>query len=982
MRAAEPLMAVRILSNLFAPTYFGRQDLYPFVVTRAVNLTLRHGISDQAPFAFVGYGVILPWSTGNHARAREFGLVGVELSRRLGNPAIECRALGLFATFVNNWRAPMRTSLPMLRDAMQKGLDSGELQYAIYWGLAISKNLLCQGVDLSRFLAEVENLLAIGRRTKMRAGAEWQLPFRQVARCLQGRTRERDRLDDDDFDEAAYFDSVRGNPYALSLFESARLQILFLAGSFEAARAQSEVARERLQFQRSTPAIVDHEVYSALAMAACPVDDDDRAIAFIEESRTKLEAWARHAPENWRHKELLVSAELERIRGRPGAAAALYDQAIEVAARERFTRDEALACELACRFHHGLGRPRTAAPYLASAVAAYCRWGATAKAAALEQEFSSLPRPKPAEPPPAAAGSIDLLGILRAAEAISGVVDLDRLLETLMELCLSTSGAERGALVLNEESGPFVRVSGSIGETGTLDSTPLAASQRVPRAMVEHVVRTGEPIVLADASHDGAFVDDPYVVRHNVRSALAQPIRSRANLVGVLYLENNLASQVFRPERLQALQLLSSLMAIALENGLLFAKMTSEVRERRRAEDAMRLLADAGSALVESLERDAIVERVMHVLVPRFADGCIVDVVENGRLRRAALTGDDAGHAPFADELRRLPPDVSARCLSTARSVLLPDGSCPVLGDKSASDMPEGLLRGMGVRSAVAVPLLTRREAIGVLTLLSKTRLYDPRDVALAEELARRAALALQNSRLHADTLEALGTRDEFLAIASHELYTPLTTLLLATQHLTKTAGFTPVDADVVRKSTTAVARQAERLKALVGELLDVTRLTVGAPALDLRPHDMRDLVQRVLVDLQPQLERAKCDVRLHAPAPVQGKWDVVRVEQVVVNLLTNAMKFGAGKPIDVTVVGVGDRARLTIRDYGIGIEPARQESIFARFERAVPASHYGGLGLGLYICRRIVEAHGGCIRVESVPGAGATFVVDLPSRT
>jgi signal transduction histidine kinase len=142
---------------------------------------------------------------------------------------------------------------------------------------------------------------------------------------------------------------------------------------------------------------------------------------------------------------------------------------------------------------------------------------------------------------------------------------------------------------------------------------------------------------------------------------------------------------------------------------------------------------------------------------------------------------------------------------------------------------------------------------------------------------------------------------------------------------------------------------------------------------------DLRALVQRVVTDLQPEFGRAKCDVRLDAPTSVQGTWDPTRLEQVMTNLLANAMKFGAGKPIDVAVARIGDRARLSVRDRGIGIEVARQAHIFERFERAVSVRHYGGLGLGLYICRRIVEAHGGCIGVESEPGAGATFVVELP---
>jgi signal transduction histidine kinase len=980
--APEPRMAMQILSNLFAPTYMSRQDLYALVVARSVHLTLVHGIGPQAPFAFAGYGVILPSLTGDYARAHAFGRLGAELARQREDPAVQCRALGMFGTYINSWRAPMRTSVPVLREAVRKGLDSGETQYAAYWGLGLSKHLFCQGVELSRFIAEVDGLIALGRRTSMRAGRDWQLPFRQAARCLQGRTRGRERLDDDEFDEAAYVRSIQGEPYALSLYEGIRLQVLYLGGSFAAARALAESTR--VVFQRGTSAVVDHEYYASLARAADPGPELQSAVSAIEASGEKLAMWAANCPENYRHKELLVRAEIERLRGRLTAAAELYDEAIDQAARERFVRDEALAYELAGRFYRALGRSRIAGGYIASAIAAYGRWGATAKSAALEEEFVGLPSQATAEHQPRTIASLDLLGFLEAAQAISSVIELDRLLETLMDLSLSTAGAERGALLLNEDGGLVVRVAGSIGEAAVLERTPLAESSCVPARVIERVAVGGEPLVLSDASGEGPFVDDPYIARGRVRSLLAQPIRKQAKLVGVLVLENNLASRVFGPERLRVLQLLPSLMAVSLENSMLFEKMTAEVRERGRAEDAMRLLADTGSALVESLDHDAIVERVTRVVVPRLADCCFVDVVEDGRLRRVAgacsdvereaLLANFLAHPPRRDSLQ-----VSARCLRTRRPLLLAEISDALRDGIVDSETQAQGLRELGVRSALAVPLVAHGTAIGVVTLLSSTRHYEPRDVALAEELARRAALAMQNARLHAEAHEAVRMRDEFIAIASHELNTPVTSLLLAMQHLGALARSGTVDAGVVTRLVTTGTRQTERLRTLIAELLDVTRLARGELFLRPRSTEMRALVERVIAGLKPELESANCEVRLHAPAPVEGIWDSVRLEQLVTNLLSNAAKFGQGKPIDVAVACAGGRARLSVQDRGIGIEPEKQARIFERFERGVSSTHYGGLGLGLYISRRIVEAHRGTISVESRPGEGARFIIELP---
>jgi signal transduction histidine kinase len=892
----------------------------------------------------------------------------------------------MFGAFINSWRAPLRSSMPILRESVVKGLDSGETQYASYWGLSLSKHLLHQGVELPRVLVEVENAMAIGRRTNMRAGYDWQRPFRQLVRCLRGQTRGDDCLDGDDFDEHAYCESIAGEPYALSLYESIRLQLHYLARNFAAAQALAESSRARLVFQRGTPAMVDHNFYTSLTLAARAGDDERAAaVAAIAVNQQQLEVWASNCPENYRHKHLLVGAELARLREQDSEAAALYDQAIEAAGRERFLQDQALANELAGRYYLSRGRRHIASLYLSSALSVYARWGATAKLDAIEREFSSLLGPLwgPTRDGQGVA-TIDLLAILKAAEAISTEVVLDRLLETLLDVCMASAGAERGALLLLEEGELFVRVWGSVAEAATLDRTPVGASTRVPAAIIEHVLTSGEPLVLDDAMHDPGFKLDAYVAQHAVRSVLALPIRKQAKLVGVLYLESSLVTRVFTAERLRILQLLSSQIAISLENGLLFERLTAEMRERTRAEQSMRVLADAGIALSESLAVQTILDRLVQLVVPQLADWCTVEAFEARDLRRVAGAHVDQGRAPLLAQLIERHParwdssQPASRCLRDGRSLLLPEITHAMLHDLAEDEDHENLLRELDTQSAMEVPLTIRGRTIGVITLVS-ARAYEWRDLALAEELARRVAIAIENARLYRETQDAVRMRDEFLSVASHELNTPMTSLRLSLQNLLAQAAEAPLDAGLVVKTATLAERQGRRLTLLIHDLLDVTRLERGTPRLELREHDLALLVRGVLAGFAPELERVGCVVQLTAPAPVRGCWDGLRIEQVVLNLLANAAKFGVGKPIEITVDRVGERARLVIRDHGIGIDPARQAHIFDRFERAVSATHYGGLGLGLYICRRLVEAHGGTVRVASEPGAGSTFVVELP---
>jgi signal transduction histidine kinase len=222
--------------------------------------------------------------------------------------------------------------------------------------------------------------------------------------------------------------------------------------------------------------------------------------------------------------------------------------------------------------------------------------------------------------------------------------------------------------------------------------------------------------------------------------------------------------------------------------------------------------------------------------------------------------------------------------------------------------------------------------------------------------------------------------RGDFLMIAAHELRTPLTPLFL--QIASATSAMRAAGPDIAKKADAlldSAKRQLDRFAELVEHLLDVSQVTSGPLTLRCEPSDLVDMVREVVARFEPNLARAHCTLRVEAPRPVLGAWDRQRLERVVAQLLSNAAKFGAGAPIDVTVESTNGLARLSVRDNGIGLAPQDQERIFRPFERAVSARHYGGFGIGLWITRQIIEAHGGAIRVESKPGAGARFIVELP---
>jgi signal transduction histidine kinase/DNA-binding NarL/FixJ family response regulator len=409
-------------------------------------------------------------------------------------------------------------------------------------------------------------------------------------------------------------------------------------------------------------------------------------------------------------------------------------------------------------------------------------------------------------------------------------------------------------------------------------------------------------------------------------------------------------------------------------------------RERARGELDRELLARTSEVLTEPLDLDERLTRLVRVPVPRVADGCalLLDEKERGGLRLVALAHTDPAREARAWELdQRFPLSPYAEG-GPAR--VLASGEPELVVDVAARTRPVTLdpehqraLDALGIRSAAHVPLRGRSSVLGVLSLItSGERRLGTADLALAQELARRAGLVLENARLFREVQDAVRLRDEFLTVAAHELRTPLTTLRLqlgsALHHVTR-ERLSPALQSRLERSL----RQVRRLGTLVEALLDVSRLSSGALSLSPERLDLAALVGEVVERHSAEAVGMGCELRVSLQRGLWGQWDRPRVDQAVAALVSNALKFGPGKPVDVEVSRVGRLGRVRVRDRGIGIPEDQLERIFERFGRAVSSRSYGGLGLGLYLARRSAEAHGGRAWAETPEGGGACFTLELP---
>jgi signal transduction histidine kinase len=578
--------------------------------------------------------------------------------------------------------------------------------------------------------------------------------------------------------------------------------------------------------------------------------------------------------------------------------------------------------------------------------------------------------------------------VVRASQAISSEIVLSSLLERILRVIVQTSGAQRGALLVEQDGQLRAEVALDLPRDRLVVGPE--ANRETPRlvseAIVRYALRTGEDVVLPHASNGGAFTDDPYVVAHRSKSILCVAVRHRDHVAGLLFLENDLSAGAFTEGRLAVLRLLVAQAAISFENSLLFEKLKGEVTERTRAEATVRFLANAGTELSESLDDATVHEKLAHLVVPAFADWCLVDVVDDDeRAHHVAGVHADPDKRDLMRLLQELP--MPARDSDDPVAVVLRSGEPFYAEEVTEEDLvryvPDDealrLTLALGVKSGMIVPMTAHGRTLGTIVCIFARgeRRYRPSERAVLLELAHRAALAIDNARLFRKANEAVQVREDFLAVASHELHTPLTSLLLTVQlQLRELAPGLP---EPTKAAFAVIDRQSRRLSKLVDGLLNVSQIAAGRLSIDLERVDLSALVRDVAERFADEASRARSLVSLRADDAVVGSWDRGRLDQVVSNLLANAIKFGAGEPIDVSVARDGDRALLVVRDRGIGIPPERLPFIFERFERGVSSREYGGLGLGLYIVRSIVDKLGGTVRCESAPGAGTGFLVLLP---
>ncbi|MBL9008770.1 MAG: AAA family ATPase [Myxococcales bacterium] len=600
-------MIQRLLLGACTPAFFVRPTLMSLFVMKLATLSLRHGNTEFTSYAHMSYAVIAANVLGNYAEAYEFGKMGLALNKKFHNVALECRLNGLFAGFVNIYQNPLHSSMEFLATGIEAGLQTGDFVFVGYCCFHTITQLLAAGDDLSSVEQEIDRLFVTAQRTREPFALGALTVSRQAIRSLQAKTSGPTSLSSPDFDEDKFVESFKQTEFTTLTcwYYTLKLMLSFLHGDYEAAARWAQEAQRRTDGTLGLHFVTDLHFFTCLALAAqghVPGEDEGPPATLTKLSE-QLSRWAACYPANFRHKHLLLQAELSRLRGTFAETLDLFDQAITAAQANEFVHHVALASELCARFLIKQGRSRLAFVYLRDAYHAYERWGATAKLAQMVQHFPELQRDPvlhtahesvsptiSSSSTLTAGGALDIATVMHAAQSIASEIVLDRLLEQVLRLVTANAGAQR-ALLLLERDGQLsleasMTVSPDVVRVGL--KQPLQSYPDLAHSIVQLVAHTRESLILSNASTDTRHANDPYVARTKPKSVMCLALKGRGRLTGLVYLENNATEGAFTAERIELLRLLSGQAANAVENAILYTRLKEVSDQLQHSNDELR----------------------------------------------------------------------------------------------------------------------------------------------------------------------------------------------------------------------------------------------------------------------------------------------------------------------------------------------------------------------------------------------------------
>ncbi|MBV8173571.1 MAG: GAF domain-containing protein [Verrucomicrobia bacterium] len=1007
MTDPEKRAAMQVLAEIGLPAQNTDIKLHYLIIFRLANLSLRHGTTDASTHGYAGLATIIGPVFHRYIDAYGFAKLACSLVEKYGFNAYKARAY-LVMEVVSLWTQPVGTAIDLARLSFRAGVETGDLSFACYACNHLITDLLFKGSHLDEVWRESEQCLEFNRNARFRDAADIIVSQQRFIQCMRGYTAALSSFSDAEFDHEGFEAQLTEDRITIVIcyYWILKLGACFMFGDYEAANAAARKA-ERLLWSGADLHIqgVNFHFYNALTITAlhggAGAGEQSESLHLLARSLERLAELAVSCPNNFLDKHTLVSAEVARIEGRDFDAQRLYEKAIRSAQQNGFVHVEALAYETASRFYGARGFEEIARLYLKNARDGYLRWGATGKVRQLEQLYPQLAEenqtPVGSRPIETLLDALDLSTVIEGLRAISGEIQLDKLIHTLLRGALECAGADRGLLIL--PYGDQFRIeaeikTGALGVEVQLSQAPAPGragglreakeevsparpgspkSSLLPDSLLRYVIRTREKVILHDASAHGVFSDEEYIRRKNPRSVLCLPLIRQTKLIGVLYLENSFASGVFTPKRLTILELFASQAAISLDHARIYAELAEENDERKRAEEELRR---SEAFLAQG-------QQIGHTGSWRWqvSTGATYWSAEHFRIFQYDPETDAPSYSLF---MERVHPDDRAEFEEVLNQAVRKKSD---FKNEYRIVLPGGSIRFLRSAGQPFVSSSGELEFIGTVMDITERK--------QGEEARQKAQAELA----HVSRLAALG---ELMTLIAHEISQPLGTIANNAGACVRWLG--AQNLQEARRSASLVVTDAHRAAEIISGIRALAR---KAPPQN-RWLDLNEMIREMIALTHGELKRNGIilQTRLANNVPeILG--DRVQLQQVILNLIINAMEamsqLAEGlRELSVTsetvtaMLGHKDRTEIStgkenvgppltdvqppyvlvsVADSGPGLDANAFDHLFETFY----TTKSQGLGMGLAISRSIIEAHAGRLWATTNTPKGALFQFTLP---
>ncbi|MEG4575136.1 AAA family ATPase [Microcoleus sp. N3A4] len=608
MTDLNKLVAMGILLKSAPLSYHVAPALFPQFAFTMIDLSIQYGNSPQATAGYAVYGLLLCGPFGEIEAGYRFGQLALNLLERFDAKELKSYVYVVFNAHIRHWKEHGKESLAPMVEGIKSGLETGDLEDVGYNYIYYCDHIFFTGQPLELVAQKQAQYIDLLLKLKQDSHIPYLKTWRVMVLQLLAASEEEYMLKGELLNEEELLQqSIADNKHMFIFF--AHLTKLIRLYLFKDYAQSVKSARSAEKYKDGVPGLMsgaEYNLYYSLALLAqypqVSSSEQKESLKQVAKNQKKMQQWAIHGPMNYQHKYELVEAEKARVLGKIGKAMEYYDASIQGAREQGYIQEEALANERAAEFYFSRGREKIAEIYLTDAYYGYIRWGAKAKVKDLSEEYPEfLSRILTKEAPrfdgsrttssttTGSLAALDFASVMKSSQAISGEIVLESLLSKLLKIAIENAGAEKSYFILEKDGQLVVEGTATIDndEVVVLQSTPIETTHKLPFSILNYVARTQKNVVLNDATQEGIFTSDSYIVNAQPKSVLCMPVVHKGKFIGLLYLENNLTRSAFTPDRLEVLTVLCSQAAISLENARLYANLSEATDNLKQANEQL-----------------------------------------------------------------------------------------------------------------------------------------------------------------------------------------------------------------------------------------------------------------------------------------------------------------------------------------------------------------------------------------------------------